>query len=36
MVLVVDEDNFIYGIFDDCIVEFGDNYYDMLKKLYLM
>lgn len=36
MVLVADEDNFIYGIFDDCIVELGNNYYDMLKRLYQM
>lgn len=36
MVLVADDDNFIYGIFDDCMVEFGNNYYNMLNRLYQM
>ncbi len=36
MVLVCDERNHLYGIFDEVIVDFGKNYDVLLKRLYTM
>ena len=34
MVLIATADNHIYGVFDDFTIDFGDNYFGMLKRLY--